>query len=124
MIYTSYYANYRKFPGFITCSISRTIPRGVSIGVEMLPLAPSENLLSLFKKGKVTTDRYKEIYLIQLEKLHKSGKLDKVVDVLTELNNSGKHIVLLCYEKPPKFCHRFILSDYLNEHYNLGITEL
>ena len=37
---------------------------------------------------------------------------------------TGREVVLLCYESSNKPCHRFILTEYLNSKYNVNIEEL
>ena len=120
MIYTSYYGNRRKYDGFYRISISRSAPEQ-SYDLRLLDLAPSSQLLQNYKNGITNEEEYTRRYLSSLETLKKRGYLDKFVNYLT---NHTQDVVLLCYEKPDKFCHRHILANYLNQNYNMNIFEL
>ena len=120
MIYTSYYANYKKYSDFYKISISRSAPDH-SYDLRLLDLAPSSQLLKDYKNGVANEEEYTRRYLSSLEDLKKRGYLDRFVN---SLNNHTQDVVLLCYEKPDKFCHRHILADYLNRNYNMNISEL
>lgn len=43
---------------------------------------------------------------------------------LAKTLEGGKSIALTCFEKTPKLCHRHCVSDYLTEHYNVGVVHL
>jgi len=68
--------------------------------------APTEELLSAYKKKKLTWNQYEIEYrsLISHRRLHES-------DVVSRLPNS----CLLCSEAKPHKCHRRILAEYLQE---------
>ena len=113
MIYTSYFANWRKFPaGFDQYSIARFSPVGFK-GKSLLELSPSQEILSKYKNKKISNEEYEKLYIDQL----------KSIDVLSILNKLGNSI-LLCYEKKEDFCHRHILSKYVKEKFNISIIEL
>ena len=83
-------------------------------GREYKKLAPK---LRFFKKYKKDGD--KEYYTEQYYK-EVLNKLDpkKVYEEL------GEDAILLCHEKPNQFCHRHIVSKWLNQKLGLKITEL
>ena len=35
-----------------------------------------------------------------------------------------KDVVLLCYEKPPQFCHRHLVAKWLEKELNIKVEEL
>ena len=99
-------------------------PNGVSIaysspiwytGRRYTLLAPPHNLLQLYKNGKIDKDDYEEIYsrrvLWHLRPKH----------IIVDL---GEDAVLLCYEKPPKFCHRHIVAKWLMDNTGVVIEEV
>jgi uncharacterized protein (DUF488 family) len=47
----------------------------------------------------------------------------EIKDVLEELENEGKDIIFLCYEKSGDFCHRHILADWLEENMGVRVEE-
>ena len=123
MIYTSYYANYRKFKGMFRVSISRTAPSN-SNDLQLIKLAPTADLLQKHKSNSITNDKYTSVYHNQLLKLENDGYIAKFVKALSTLQELHKDVVLLCYEKSGKFCHRHLLAEYLNSNHNTNIREL
>ena len=120
MIYTSYYANHRKYKGMYRIAISRIYPIN-SCDLCIIKLAPSHDLLRDYKANISSQEDYTTRYIAQLDVLYNSGKLDLFVNKIKSIESD---IVLLCYEKPSDFCHRHILAEYLNNKYFLSIKEL
>lgn len=142
MIYTSYYANYKKITdNMIPISISLMFPKGYN-KLRYYKLAPTRNILKEYKQNgnkQIYLQKYVQTVLNNL----------KVEDVLSEIyhllptavqdnmNNDPEiwfgakkwyesanyHIVLLCYEKPEDFCHRHIVAKWF-EHHHIHCTEL
>lgn len=111
MIYTSYFAQMKKLikNDLTPIAICGKSPDWYN-GLEYKKLAPK---LYFFKIWKETGDN---AYYV---KHYREDILDKlnphnVVKELQELSNKDKDIVLLCYEKPDDFCHRHIVSLWLN----------
>lgn len=122
MIYTSYFANLMKLDKskYLPIGITRFPPnwfRGHNI--EMV--APSKELLFKLKNKEIDEDTYKIRYLNDLE-----SKKEQIINYFNMLNRPyEKDIVLCCYEKSEDFCHRHILSDWLNNNIlNINIKEL
>lgn len=112
---TSYFANYRGDNGI---SI-HPIPPIWYIGKEYRKLSPKYSILLDYRKGKITEEEYIELYY-----KHVLNKLDprQVYNDLIEL--CGEDAVLLCWCGDDKFCHRHIVSKWLNEALGTQITEL
>jgi len=70
-----------------------------------LALVPSIDLIAKYKKGYINKKYYELIYNDQLTLLY-------VDEVASDLR--GK--ILLCYERVPLFCHRHLVSDWLNKN--------
>lgn len=105
MIYTSYFAAFRRFPsGVDLVSIARFAPAGFR-GKSFPLLAPSEPLLRAYKSGNVSDEEYTRQFRLQLDGLDAAS-------VAHQLENT----VLLCYEGPGKFCHRHIVAEWLRDH--------
>lgn len=108
---TSYFAKTSWHPKAV--SIARRAPDGFS-GREYKKLAPK---LWFFKKYKEDgdkefyIDRYREEVLAFLDP-------HRVVEEL------GSDAVLLCWEKPGKFCHRHIVADWIQEHVCILVEEI
>ena len=129
MFYTSYYAKYRKYKGFYRIAISRTSPcntkEPISYDEKIIQLAPSKDILADYKYNGLSKEQYTERYIDQLDNLRSCGTLDDIVKYLRLLTSDiTSDIVFLCYEKSDDFCHRHILADYLNKHYDFCIREL
>lgn len=106
MIFTSYFANSKNFPKFRkTVSTSRFPPKWFKPDIQANELAPSIALLNGYKEGKINDSQYKEIYLKE-----NLSVLDP--KVIAEKYKDG---IFLCFEKKEDFCHRQIISEWLNE---------
>ena len=122
---TSYFANFRKLDKnkYVAVSIARITPVGFDIKVE--EFAPEKSTLFNYKNGKINEEQYTKEYTEQLDELFDDGIM---VNTLSRLNNLekryNKEVVLLCYEGKEKFCHRHILSKYINDKFNLDIREI
>lgn len=106
MIYTSYFANQRKLAHLKKVSISRFPPKWFQADEYALELAPSKELLNEYKNGNVSDEEYDEIY-----KQETLSKLNPE-DIFHKYDGA----VLLCYEKTGDFCHRNIVSQWLQEN--------
>ncbi len=106
MILTSYFANAKNFPKFRkTISASRFPPKWFKADIQATELAPSIALLNGYKEGNIDDIQYKEIYIKE-----NLSVLDP--KVIAEKYKDG---ILLCFEKKEDFCHRQIISEWLNE---------
>ncbi len=81
---------------------------------------PHQDILNYYRFGTYTKEKYSERYRAQI--LH-SDILDDEIYRLYQESNGYDAIFLLCYEKTGDFCHRYILSDELNNIYGLEIDE-
>lgn len=108
-IYTTCFTNLKDLPeNVISVAISRTVPSWYG-GYRWLRLAPSQSILSDYHKFR-NKDRYKKRFTDEILDLIDPGTLR------TEIENfiqPGCTIVLVCYERPPKFCHRHLVADWL-----------
>ncbi len=114
---TSYYASKKIDPETMKLvGISQSVPPFMRKKIRVYkPLCPPWSLIKSYKEGKITIDQYKkEYYSTVLNKLNPK-------EVYEEL---GDDAVLLCWERPDKFCHRHIVAQWLSEHLNISITEL
>lgn len=122
-IYTSYFAKLKKI----------SMPNALFLGITVYPpawwsgenyskLAPPSELL-YFYKGQLYN---KDVDLVELRHKYVQYFINKVLSVTTpqavyeELEQKalarGKDsVVLLCFEKSSDFCHRHIISAWLNE---------
>ncbi len=101
MLYTSYFAKVKEVPNPI--AISGGVPDRYK-GERYKDLAPSWDLVGNYKTGKISEDRYREIYT------------EEVLDYLTPervISELPEECTLLCWEVSGEFCHRHIVADWL-----------
>jgi uncharacterized protein (DUF488 family) len=98
MIYTSYFQNpiLKKEPISRQVAISVGLPRWGFKGRRIKELAPTWAMVKLAEK------EYRPEYQKILDKLNPHD---------LDLREGD---ILLCWEKPPEFCHRYMVSDWLN----------
>lgn len=114
MIYTSYFANLRKLPeNIIPISICGKAPDWYK-GLQYKKLAPKYDFFIKWKENH-DNDYYIKCYKEQV--LNKLNVEDVIFDLVGILDvNEDIDIALLCYEKPGDFCHRHLVSNWLNEN--------
>lgn len=112
-LYTSYYARSGKNPNAVC--ISAKAPWFFK-GAEYLKLAPSWELLSAYKQGQVDERGYTEWFLRLLKERGLTPQ--QVVDELPD------GAIMLCYEASDKFCHRFIVAEWIQQGTGLVVEEI
>lgn len=109
-IYTSYFANWRHFPGeAVAVGVTRFKPDYWQ-GANLESLAPSEGLLRDYRNKNVDEYVFKMRYLGELRE---RGLTPEFVRNELYQYSKGFDVVLCCYEKPKDFCHRHILAEWL-----------
>lgn len=118
-VYTSYYGNSRKLAqkGVLIVGISIGTPRFVQCADTLKYLAPTRWMLS----DECSLEQYIEEY----KKILSEVSIDAFRSHLIEISkrHGGKDIALCCYEKPTDFCHRHLLSDWIEEKTGVRIEE-
>lgn len=109
MIFTSYFSNIRNIGDLVPISIALYSPKWYN-GIKYSKLSPTSDILYQYKK-----DGNIESYKIKFKILLNNLNCSNVVEELYFLSKN-KNIVLLCYERPEKFCHRQIVSEWLNNN--------
>ena len=109
-IYTSYYAAAKHVSDdeVMKISISRGVPEWFD-GARCEALAPPMYLIAEAKKGNY--DYYEKEYGEMLNELDADDIVEELLDMADD-----KHIMLLCYETPDKFCHRKLVSKWLQDN--------
>lgn len=102
MIWTSYFA--RSGQDHRGISIAVSSPKDYK-GTTFSMLVPPSRLVWGYKQLTITTEQYIEEYNKQLSKLNV-----KIVGGLCQ------RVVLLCWERPESFCHRHLVSEWLNKN--------
>ena len=121
-IYTGYYANLRRYlaAGCAPIGISVGTPKylqGSGLLQFVKRLAPRYDMLRIEDEDEYTR-RYKSEVL---------GRLDYrsvIAEIEALAKSCGKQsAVLLCYEKPPKFCHRSLVAEWINARGEFYVRE-
>ena len=107
--------------------------KGIGYDIWLKGLSPPKEMLTAFRKGEITQDKFKEMYLENLQENDgREGEkgsyrdtevgraLNEVGNILLQKGGEKKNnaiITLLCYEPEDgeTFCHRHVLKDYLFE---------
>jgi len=109
-IKTSYFA---KYDGDNSVSIALSTPKWHNCKRSYSPLFPKWSFLNKYKKDGDKLSYTKEYYFQVLQYLDPYSVL-KVLD--------GS--VLLCWEKPDKFCHRHIFRNWIKNETGCKIEEI
>ena len=114
MIYTTYFAKLKTLPKNIhPISICSKAPEWYD-GKQYKKLAPKYDFFMEWKKTH-DNDYYIKCFKEQvLDKLNVDDVIYDLVEILDV--NEGVNIALVCYEKPCDFCHRHLVSKWLNEN--------
>ena len=112
MLLTSYFAKSAMHPGAV--SIARFPPKWYS-GSRYLPLAPEPEMLRIGDWEEYRC-QYREKILAPLDP-------DRVLRELG-VEGAGHDIVLLCFEKDRKQCHRGLVAEWFLETKGIHVPEL
>lgn len=115
--FTSYFENIENIPGEIKLfSIARFSPRTFH-GESFSELAPSKELLRQYKLDLIDKSDYIKVYRNYLDR-NKERLLNQIT-----LKIGDNQSCFLCYELPYKFCHRQLLSEWINMNSDLTFME-
>jgi uncharacterized protein YeaO (DUF488 family) len=124
MIYTSYFSNIenlrKNFKNLTFVSIAGKTPE-----IENVEIFKLKEFMPKYEWWKIWYDKFKEELESEESKQWYIKKYNETV--LSKLNakemfqkmyniSKGKDIILLCYETPEKFCHRHLVSEWLNRN--------
>lgn len=112
---TSYFYSKLLKPGMNLISIAYLTPKINGLLIKQYtPLFPNKEWVRDYKSNKITIFQYTVKYMDLLFKLDPK----KVVKDL------GDDAILLCYEKPKKFCHRKLVAMWLESNLGIEVKEL
>lgn len=103
MIYTSYFGNNRIPENLVRVAICQFPPKWYH-GVVYRKLAPTKAML------KMSQEKYDFHMKRILDQLDPDSVIDEISSIV-----QWNPFVLLCYEKPPKYCHRSDVAKWLRE---------
>ncbi len=135
---TSYYARLNKIDINTYQPIAISGDEGKLVGFQgraMRKLSPyrffrkwkekEEEIENDFKENKISEDVYKQRKLENqkdyIEKFY--NQVLKILDPQEIYNELGENAVILCFEKPTEFCHRFLVAGWLEMNLGIEIEE-
>lgn len=114
MIYTSNFARCGNDERAVSIAL---MPPDWYKGKEYRKLAPPKYLLNDYKYNGLSKEDYREIYYADvLSRLNPCS-------VIHDLSTLGDDVILLCWESASEFCHRFLVTEWLNQQLELDIEE-
>lgn len=121
-IYTSYYARMKNlFSKYTVVAISTSVPEWFPNAYTLRELCPGWDLVNGIKSGSITKEEYTEKYKLKLSMYNPKEVRSTLRGIYQE---TGKDIVLCCYERPEDFCHRHIVAEWLGPDVKeLEVTE-
>ena len=114
-IYTGYFAKLASYRRDGLKPYSITYSDRIKLD-KVIWFIPSIKLIKSYKSGLISDAEYIKSYTAQLDS-HEYSIMQSLSDILMHTESD---IILLCYEKPGKFCHRHVLANWLSS--KLGIT--
>ena len=96
-----------KDDGIRIC-IMRFVRKYYDYDILMQELAPSVELLTDYKKGKINWEGYEKRYLEEIK--DKDDDVQRIIELSKE-----KIVTLLCWEFDDKFCHRRLVINEINK---------
>ena len=135
---TSYYANLKKIDLNENMPVAISGDEGKIVGFEgraMRSLSPytffrkwkekENNIENNFKNGEISPLMYQNLKTINQQEYIQNfyDKVLKKLDPRKVYNELGENAVLLCFEKPTEFCHRFLVAGWLELTLGVQIDE-
>ena len=120
--FTSYCAMGRKIPkDYLQVSIMRYCPDWYKSDLELKGLSPKGEDLMAYKQGSISQLEFIKRYT---EKVLKPLNLESMNTYFETNYSRYKGVVFMCVEKSEDFCHRHLLSRYINTNSDLVCTEM
>lgn len=125
MIYTSYFAKLKSLPyNIVPISICGKAPDWYK-GLQYKKLAPKYDFFMEWKNNH-DVDYYIKCFNEQvLDRLNAKDVIKELDNLLLGMTTSIDYkadaikvpkIALICYEKPPNFCHRHLVAEWLRRN--------
>jgi uncharacterized protein YeaO (DUF488 family) len=113
-LFTGYYARHGKLAEAL--SISVVVPKWYPRMRHFPSLAPTWKLVEAYKMGEIGWREYSTEYLSILERRGQTA-----TEIVAKIPEGS---VLLCYERPPEFCHRHLAAEWLMRSQQCTVEEM
>lgn len=114
MIFTGYHA--KKYPGCKRVSVSVGTPSWSEVDTQEKSLMPTYDLVKIGKLGHWR--EYREGYDKILQRAKEIGTFVRLLE-----DSKTEDIVLLCWEKDVKECHRRFIAEFFKKEYGISVPE-
>lgn len=113
----SYYGS-RDIPkDAMIVQISTSAPKGMKMDAKLPSVYPDyKTMVGPYKEGAIDDKGYTDRYAASVLGKNRQAIFADVSGLIEQGRAQGRDIVLCCYEKPGDFCHRYLLSNFLNEN--------
>ena len=123
LVKTSYFGRLRSLgpSGYYLVRVCNRAPSGIAFDADLLPVIPGwQQLVVPYKEGVITEAEYEARYLRCLD-----GRREEILAAVGDIIRKAgeREPLLLCFEKPPQFCHRHILAGWLRRE-GLDVEEI
>lgn len=116
-IFISYYASKDTNMDDYIVQISTSCPKGVLPDICFQSLYPDyRTMVSPHKAGIISDEEYIRRYTEQVLNPNRNRILAGIKELSVTAKEEGRDIRLMCWEKPGDFCHRYLVSNWLNEN--------
>lgn len=120
VIYTSYFAQLKKVKNPISIALWK--PKWYN-GPELLSLAPTKNILTTWKNSNQSNADWQNYITSYTNEVLNKIDVNILLNQIKQIYPSENFVTLLCYEKPEDYCHRHIVSEWLNKN-NITSNEI
>lgn len=119
-VYTTYWANWATLGGkFARLAVCSRVYQD-NYDEWLKGLAPKR--WKEYNAEEITLAEMMNSYQEQLNTMYHNGAMDKYIKII-EFHRQYRDVVLMCYEKSPQPCHRYLLASFLEKHYGYHIEE-
>lgn len=120
VIYTPYFAQLKKIKNPISIALWK--PKWYN-GPELLTLAPTKNILTTWKNSNQTNIDWQNYTNSYINEILNKIDINLLLNQIKQIYPNENFVTFLCYEKPKDYCHRHIVSGWLNKN-NIISNEL
>lgn len=121
-VYTSYFGNpkLRELPNNVaTLSVSNTTPAWFSPHLILSKVNPEWGHINALKMLRISFSTFATLYKLTLSKRFTDASYisSYVYEAVESLDKKYDTVILLCWEKDSKQCHRSVLAEYFGDTY-------
>lgn len=122
MIYTGYFAKLKYYQSNNLSPVRISNGGRNIVEHKVNSFIPEWEIVNAHKKGLIDNETYRRLYLLQLSSFIEDPKLNLMMEsILSSLYQTNT--ILLCYERPEKFCHRHILAEWIKDNFGYDVVE-